>query len=99
MSIFNFVKNILGFDESWKSQFDNETDKGVRKINENFAKRNLFKSGMRMNEIGFYKVKRKQEKKDEERRRLIQGLEMIPPWLAVIISIISLIVSFIALNK
>lgn len=87
------IKRLLGLDNEWKKQFDNETSCMEEEIREQFAKKNLLRSGMVSRQIGQLQIKRVQEKRDEERKRLIEGLGVIPSWLALILSIIAILVS------
>lgn len=85
------IKQLLGLDNDWKNQFDNETGLMEEEIREQFAKKNLLRSGMVSRQTGQLQIKRAQERRDEERKRLIEGLGVIPSWLALILSIIAIL--------
>lgn len=89
------IKQLLGLDNDWKRQFDNETSLMEEEIREQFAKKNLLRSGMVSRQTGLLQIKRAQERRDEERKRLIEGLSVIPSWLALILSIIAILVSIL----
>lgn len=93
---FKFLcKFVLGLDKEWQSAFDNESDWEKEILEEKWANKGLHGSGMSKREINRYLIKRKQEKKDEFRKRLIEGLGVIPSWLALILSIVAILVSIL----
>ena len=91
------LKVLLGLEEEWKNQFDNDTKQKIEKLKGEQAKRGMLTSGIGKRKIGQLEIKRKQEKKDEARKRLLEGLKLLPPWIALLISIISLIISLSSL--
>lgn len=97
--IINNFKMLLGLDQDWKKQWDEETIDGEREINEDHNKRGTFHSGIRTRDIDRYKMRRLQQKEDETRKRLLEGLNLLPSWLALVFSILSLVVSVVALYK
>jgi len=84
---------LLGFDKEWKKQFNGDTIQKVEKLKKEQIEKNTLTSGIGKQEVSRLEIKRKQEKRDEARRRLLEGLKLIPPWLALLISIASLIIS------
>jgi len=90
------LKVLLGLDEEWKKQFDIDAIEETENLKGSFADRGMYHSGKRKRQVSLLKMKKEQEKRGEARKRLLEGLKLIPPWLALLISIISLI---IALSK
>lgn len=94
-STIYLLKVLLGLDEEWKKQFDIDATLEVENLKENFAQKGMYQSGKRERQISLLKMKKGQEKKDEARKRLLEGLKLIPPWLALLISIVSLIIALL----
>lgn len=90
-----FFQLIMGKNNEWQQLFELETTEGIEKLEDDFAKRNLLTSGIAKRKISRYKIKRKAMLKEEGRRRLLEGLGVIPPWFSLTISIIALIISLI----
>lgn len=97
--IMQFVKLLIGKDKEWQERWNLETEEGLGKIEEECSKRGILFSGVAKKKLKRYEVKRAAEFKDEERRRWLEGLGVIPPWLSLFISVLALIVSLAALLK
>lgn len=91
------LKFILGLDQGWKKQFDRETSRKIAEMENEWERKGLFNSGLRFSDISHFETQRKQERKDEERKRLLEGLAAIPPWLTLLFSLLALTISLIAL--
>lgn len=93
--LVNTLKLILGLDTEWKDAFDVESEIRMREVQEDFNRRNMFISGHYNNAVVELEILRHSQKMDEKRKRLIEGLGVIPGWLALIISILGLIIAFV----
>lgn len=93
--LFQKIKVLAGKDQDWKKQMDRETEEGIIKINDDHAKRGIFHSGIRVRAVTSFELKRKQEKRDEERKRLLELLGVLPCWFSLLISLIALIFSIL----
>lgn len=98
-NLTKWLKVLLGFNEEWKRQFDTDTDFKVEKLGDKWATKGLYQSGRAKREINNFKAQRQREKQDEERKRLIEGLSAIPPWLTLVLSLIAIVISIIALTR
>lgn len=96
-SIFDKVENLLriifGFDQEWEKGFFAETNAQAQKIDEDFSRSGLYNSGLHTQALGNLTVKRIWERNDEKRKRMMEGLNLLPGWIALLISIISLLIS------
>ena len=90
-----FIELLVGKDELWRKKWKLETEEGLEKIDEDCNKRGVFWSGHRGKERKCYEKKRAAEFKDEERRRLLEGLGVIPSWLSLLLSLVALVVSLL----
>lgn len=95
--IVQFVKLLIGKDKEWQGKWNLETEEGRERLEEDFAKRGLGFSGVAKKKLKRYGEKRAAEFKDEVRRRWSEGLGVIPPWLALVLSVVALIISVISL--
>jgi len=84
---------ILGLDKGWKDAFDADTLIQINQLSEKYTRRGIWGSGIANKIVGLLELKRKQQKKDEQRRRLIEGLTVLPGWIALVISLIAILVS------
>lgn len=94
-----FVRLLIGRNGYWRRRWGLETEEGLEEIDNDCNERGLFWSGLRGKERRRYEAKRAAEFKDEERRRLLEGLGVIPSWLSLFLSVLALIVSIVALLK
>jgi len=74
-----------------------ETAEGHERLEEELLKRGAGCSGVMQKKLRCYEEKRGLEFKDEERKRWLEGLSIIPPWLALAISVVALVVSIFSL--
>jgi len=92
-----FVKLLVGKDEYWQRRWKLETAEGRERLEEELLKRGAGFSGVAQKKLRCYEEKRGLEFKDEERKRWLEGLGIIPPWLALIISVVAFVVSIFSL--
>lgn len=92
-SKFEFIKLLIGKDTVWKEAWELETEEGIEKIKRKCSEDGIYFSGIKGERIARYRDRRSSEFRDEERRRLIEGLKVIPPWLSLFLSILALIIS------
>ncbi len=93
--INNIFQIIFGLDDEWENGFLAETNNLAKKIDEDMNGRGLFNSGIRLQAIADLKSKRIIEKRNEKRRMLLEGLNLLPGWIALIFSIIAMIISIV----
>ena len=98
-NLFDKLKNIfniiLGLDEDWEKAFFAETCRQAKEIDEGFNARGLSVSGIHNEAINNLTSIRIGQRREEKRRRLIEGLSLLPAWFALLISLISLLVTII----
>jgi hypothetical protein len=93
MRIARLFDVLLGLGRGWEEQFDRDSKTEVEKLQQEQVIKGMLTSGIGRKKIEELRQKRKQEKQDEKRKRLLEGLKLLPPWLALLISLISLVIS------